>query len=203
MAGKPTHGGSYTKLYKVWTQMRLRCTNPNNHSYHNYGARGITVCQEWGTFPQFEQWAHSSGYEVGLTLDRIDNNSNYEPNNCRWTTREIQASNQRKTVLVTAFGDTKPMHAWVRDSRCIVSKGALRNRILSGWEPEKAMSTPGNSHLNLIPAFGESKPQGAWAKDPRCKCKRNALDYRLKRGWNPEDAISTPADIIGNRRKHS
>lgn len=91
------HGESGTRLYHIWVNMRQRCNNPKNNNYKNYGGRGIEVCGEWeADFAIFGKWAIQNGYADNLTLDRIDNDGNYEPNNCRWTTRLIQRHNQRR-----------------------------------------------------------------------------------------------------------
>ncbi len=87
-----------TKLYSVWASIKGRTLNPKNKLYNDYGGRGITICDEWkNDFMSFYNWALSNGYEEnkGLSIDRIDNDGNYEPNNCRWTTQNIQARNQR------------------------------------------------------------------------------------------------------------
>ncbi len=82
-----THGESKSLLYGLWTQMKGRCTNPDNGSYVIYGARGIRVCQAWSDdYVAFRDWAYSNGYEIGLTLDRIDPDKGYDPSNCRWVT---------------------------------------------------------------------------------------------------------------------
>lgn len=92
------HNKSYSKLYKVWQGMKTRCYNKNFIYYCNYGGRGITICKEWlNDFEIFYKWAISNGYKEGLTIDRINNDGNYEPNNCRWITRAEQNRNQRKT----------------------------------------------------------------------------------------------------------
>lgn len=92
------HSLSYSKLYKVWHGMKTRCYNKNFIYYCNYGGRGITICHEWlNNFETFYNWAINNGYEEGLTIDRINNDGNYEPNNCRWITRAEQNRNQRKT----------------------------------------------------------------------------------------------------------
>ena len=92
------HSMSYSKLYKVWGGMKTRCYNKNFVYYRNYGGRGIKICDEWLTnFLLFYNWAINNGYEEGLTIDRINNDGDYEPSNCRWITRAEQNRNQRKT----------------------------------------------------------------------------------------------------------
>lgn len=96
------HGESHTRLYNVWNGMRQRCKDPNHKSYHNYGGRGITFCDEWDDYTAFRNWALASGYDVNAnysdcTLDRIDVDGNYEPDNCRWVDATTQALNKRKS----------------------------------------------------------------------------------------------------------
>ena len=89
------HGGTKEKLFNVWVSMRQRCSNPNNPEYKNYGARGISICEEWNDYERFKEWALSNGYEEGLSIDRINNNEGYRPGNCRWATLSMQNSNRR------------------------------------------------------------------------------------------------------------
>ena len=90
------HGFGYTRIYKIWGDFKNRVLNPKNKSYNDYGGRGITICDEWkNDFKSFYDWAMSNGYSDELSIDRIDNDGNYEPSNCRWTTRTIQSRNQR------------------------------------------------------------------------------------------------------------
>ena len=92
-----THGFSHTRLYGIWKNMRSRCLRTYNTAYKNYGGRGIKICKEWDDFQSFHDWAYANGYSETLTIDRIDVNGNYEPQNCRWSTYYEQAQNKRNT----------------------------------------------------------------------------------------------------------
>lgn len=92
-----SHGGTGTRLYRIWKGIRQRCSNSNISYYKYYGGKGVTVCDEWlHDFTAFQQWALSHGYADNLTIDRIDGDGNYEPNNCRWVTMTVQNRNKKK-----------------------------------------------------------------------------------------------------------
>lgn len=102
---KTTHGKSNHILIYILSDMKRRCNNPKHHQYHDYGGRGITICEEWkNDFMSFYNWAMSNGYEKGLSIDRIDNDKGYSPDNCRWTTRNIQARNTRRIIKANKSG---------------------------------------------------------------------------------------------------
>lgn len=108
-----SHKMSRTRLYHTWINMKSRCYNKNNKCYDIYGERGITVCDEWiNSFESFKNWAAENGYSESLTLDRIDTNGNYEPDNCRWATPKEQANNRRTNHLITIDGTTKNLTQW-------------------------------------------------------------------------------------------
>lgn len=90
------HGMFGTRIYRIWAGMIQRCSNPKNDKFKWYGARGISVCPEWREFQPFHDWAISSGYADGLTIDRVDNDGNYEPRNCAWATMKAQCANRRQ-----------------------------------------------------------------------------------------------------------
>jgi hypothetical protein len=139
---KTKHGMARTRLYRRWVSIKMRCRQTDKAA-EDYWYRGIRVCEEWQTFEPFLRWALANGYRDDLEIDRINNDGDYEPGNCRWVTRRINQNNRRNTVLVTAFNETKSAAEWSRDSRCVVIKRhALLERFRRGWVPEIAITTP-------------------------------------------------------------
>lgn len=137
-------GGGLRKimLWSVWSQMRQRCNNPNNGAYHRYGGRGISVCNAWDSdFLSFRGWALSNGYRKGLTVDRIDNDGNYRPGNCRFATMKEQANNRSVNplyVLLSYCGKTQTIAAWSRELG--LNKKTIPRRIRLGWPDNRVFS---------------------------------------------------------------
>lgn len=131
------HGGKGTRLYGIWKSMRERCNTLSSSNYHKYGGRGIRVCEDWTDFVNFEKWAVCNGYADNLTIDRIDNNGNYEPSNCRWTTYQEQNNNRRSNVYLTYQGETKTLTQWAREKG--IKPGTLCRRLKVGWTIEDAL----------------------------------------------------------------
>lgn len=110
-----THNQSKSKLYRIWYEMKGRCLNKKDKAYKNYGDRGITVCDEWiNSFSDFSYWATNNGYEQGLTIERIDNDGNYCPENCKWVPRSEQSKNRRSCHFITYSGQKKTLSDWAR-----------------------------------------------------------------------------------------
>ena len=117
----------------VYKNMIIRCSDPSADNYKYYGGKGIKVCPRWAE--SIENFAVDMGPRpADCTLDRIDNDGDYEPVNCRWATKEVQSRNRSGLAMVTLFGETKCASAWADDSRCMVSKDTLLHRLRSGWD---------------------------------------------------------------------
>ena len=136
------HGLEHTRLYGIWSDMRLRCYDEKNISYNRYGGRGITICDEWkNDIKAFYDWAMANGYKDSLTIDRIDNDGNYCPENCRWVTVKEQASNRRSNILVTHNGKTQTMKEWAHEVG-IPYKAVWARMQKLGWSAERALTEP-------------------------------------------------------------
>lgn len=141
-----THGLSGTRIDQIYRAMRRRCFNANCPEYRNYGARGITVCDEWKEPQAFYDWAIANGYNDDLTIDRIDNNGNYEPSNCRWVDRFTQANNTRANHFMTFNGKTQTVAQWARELG--INHKTLETRVSYGWSDEKALTYELNSRVD-------------------------------------------------------
>ena len=141
MRGHYTHGMSNTRLYRCYRDMINRCNGKKLRDKANYFDRGITYCKEWNTFEGFRDWALSHGYRDDLTLDRIDVNGDYSPDNCRWITRKEQNNNTRSNHYITFKGQTMTVAQWAE--KLGINKNTLYNRLDNlKWSVEKALNEP-------------------------------------------------------------
>jgi hypothetical protein len=133
------HGDFGTRLYGIWAAMKRRCQNPNVKYYKDYGGRGIRVCSEWQDYIPFKEWAMSNGYDDGLTLDRIDVDGNYCPDNCRWITMFEQEQNRRNTNRIEYNGQ---MYT-IREAANItgLTYRTIKGRVERGWSGERIFET--------------------------------------------------------------
>lgn len=130
----------HSRLYSIYIGMKERCSNPRHYAYSNYGGRGISYCEDWQIFQNFKTWAESSGYADNLTLDRIDVNGNYEPSNCRWSTFKEQQNNRTNNHFIEYNGELKTLQQWGEVFG--IKWTTLYKRLQSGWDIEKALTTP-------------------------------------------------------------
>lgn len=133
-----THGLSDTRLYRIYSEMLTRCNNENHVFYYRYGGRGIKVCEEWSEFKQFYDWAISSGYSDNMTIDRVDNNKGYSPDNCRWITQKSQTRNRSTNHTVTVNGETHCLSEWAEIND--ISYNTILSRLRYGWDEERAVT---------------------------------------------------------------
>lgn len=135
-----THGCSNTRLYEIWEKIKQRCNNPNSINFKHYGGRGIKVCNDWiNNFLAFKEWASMNGYDDTLTIDRIDVNGDYCPENCRWVNYTVQANNRRSNRKITYNGETHTIAEWA--SKTGINEKKIANRISKlGWSAEKALT---------------------------------------------------------------
>lgn len=140
------NGLSKTRVRFIYNNMKERCYNKNNKAYKYYGARGIKICDEWlKDFINFYNWAINNGYKEDLSIDRINVDGNYEPNNCKWSTFQEQISNRTNTVKIEYNNIIKPLTEWARQYKIPIT--TLRSRLDRGWTVERALNE--NVHKNF------------------------------------------------------
>lgn len=131
---------SNSRLYAIYKHMRNRCYDKNNNRYDYYGGRGIRICDEWQQFEPFMEWALEHGYNDNLSIDRIDVDKDYSPDNCRWATVKEQANNKTSNRVYTYNGETHNIREWADKLGFTYIK--LWNRFDRGWSVERALGTP-------------------------------------------------------------
>ena len=135
------HGKRKTRLYRIWANIKTRCYNERDPHFERWGNRGITMCAEWkDNFQNFYDWSMSHGYSDDLTIDRIDNNGNYEPSNCRWVDMKKQTRNNSRNHIVKLNGIERPLIEWTEIYK--INYKTVRDRLKRGWDYEKALTEP-------------------------------------------------------------
>ena len=188
------------RLANIYHSMKLRCYKEDSVNYALYGARGITICDEWLTNPEaFYAWAVEHGYADNLTIDRIDNNKGYSPENCRWITVKEQANNRRSNISITYKERTQTLKQWCEELG-LPYVPTYKRIVLRHWDVERAFETAGNPYLINITYKGKTQPLKTW-------CRELGLPYltvyhRLgKLNWSIEKAFETEVRRFANGRK--
>ena len=136
-----THHASKDLLYGVWCAIKTRCNNKKSAAYPDYGGRGIRVCDDWnGSYEAFANWSYKSGYSYGLTIDRVNNDGDYCPENCRWVDRVAQANNRRNNVVLDYNGQSHTLKEWA--GIVGICPATMNSRYCSGWPIERMLSSP-------------------------------------------------------------
>jgi len=133
---------THTRIYQTWAAMKSRCYNPGNQSYKDYGGRGIKVCEEWNNdFECFYNWAIKNGYSDFLTIERINVDGDYCPNNCRWLSKAEQSNNRRSCIVISYQGKTQNLSQWCKELGLNYKR--INNRIVKlGMTFEEAITKP-------------------------------------------------------------
>jgi hypothetical protein len=164
--------------------MIQRCHKSYSTSYSRYGGRGISVCSQWHDSGTFFSWALANGYEEGLTIDRIDNNGNYDPSNCRWVDRYTQGNNKRNNQYLTIGGISLTMSEWAREVG--IDMRRIWSRKKGGWSDREAVfGKPDNNHYLTID--GKTMTISEWACEVKIPAER--IFARLKIGWPEKKAV--------------
>ena len=128
-------------LLKTLNHMKSRCYNENDKRYYDWGGRGVDICPKWLENPdEFVSWSLENGYAPGLSIDRIDNNKGYSPDNCRWVTLAENNQNRRSSKLYSINGKTQNLQQWCNEYS--ISRGMVNRRLEMGWDIEKALTVP-------------------------------------------------------------
>ena len=190
------HGKRNTRIYGIYQKMKQRCYNKNNSNYIRYGARGIKICDEWldkeNGFINFYNWSMRNGYTDKLTIDRINNDGNYEPSNCRWVTNKIQSNNRRSNIFITYKNKTQTMTEWADEFG--ISRERIRNKLQKGLSM-KEIEKGGVKKYNTKPIFYNGE---YYKLNTLCKkygIPNSTFRYNLSKGLSVDEIISTLSKI--------
>lgn len=172
------HGGYGERLYKIWSQMKERCNNPHNKHYSYYGGKGVAVCEEWTEYAPFRDWSIKNGYSGGLSIDRIDPNKGYSPDNCRWITISENSRKASKKHIITVNGISKNCAEW--ETSLNLGRNAVTHWIKRHGEDyaikkidarmnpenydEKEFADPSFKRWKYLTVNGETLPYSTWSR---------------------------------------
>lgn len=191
------HGLSKTDEFHIWQGIKKRCLNKKCIAYADYGGRGIVICEEWKD--DFISFLNHVGKRPSKmhSIDRIDNEGNYEPGNVRWATDREQASNTRSSKMVTYRGQTLPLIQWVE--KLGVSYGRVLSRMQTGWSVSDAFEVGIGERKKVIEFGGESLTPNEWEK--RTGILAGTINERIRRGWSVSDALTKVPMNTGKARQ--
>lgn len=174
-----------TREYTVWLGLKQRCYNEKEISYPNYGARGIKVCDRW--LNSFENFLGDMGLcPEGFSIERMDYNGDYCPENCKWATRSEQANNTRANRVISYNGEKKNLGQWAKEYG--IDSLVLFKRLKRGWSIERALTIKSNPQLRMISFNGEERTLADWARVLGIPV--TTIQSRLRRGWSVSDALA-------------
>lgn len=191
---------SKTRLYGIWNGMIMRCSNPRVVAYKNYGGRGISVCDEWRSSDAFISWALSNGYEDQLQIDRIDNDGDYCPENCRWVTPAINSRNRRVSRIIKI--DDEQYNLVDLAAKAGISVGSMHRRLAVGCsEDELLLSPAARRSMKVATINGISRTLKEWESETGIP--DSTLSWRMTHNW-PEHKLLLPSRKKngGNRHVH-
>lgn len=186
-----THGMTKTPEYSVYKHMIARCERPSDKRFYCYGARGIKVCERWRGENGFQNFIADVGRRPvrGYSIDRINNDGNYEPSNCKWSTRIEQANNKSKNIYITYKGETKTLKEWSRELG--LNYKNLWERMSYGWSFEKSIKMENRETVRrLVEYKGTTKTLAQWCKELHLTY--GTVKSRLDKGWPVQKAFEQP-----------
>ena len=191
------HGMKHTKAYRAWKHLKARCYNEKVKEFHNYGGRGIKVCDRW--LESFENFIADMGHpQPHESIDRINNDGDYCPENCRWTDSKTQSRNTRRNRFITLNGESKTIAEWSEITG--IEESAITKRLKLGWSDHDALTKPvsNSGKLHFLEFNGESKTISEWSRITNIS--KGTINRRLREGWSNHDALTEPARNKGHKR---